>query len=146
MSSNVDLSNGCSSTVSSIMNIQSQRRHRRNKVYEDIYSKVRKKIEHYVKYGQMSCTYDVPQIIYGAPNIDKTEITNYLEYRLKEKDGFGTYRLSPTSIYISWEEAIIREQEKINNKKKEFKNRELEMKKIEEQRNIDLLKSLSRDA
>jgi hypothetical protein len=55
-------------TVQNIMNIQKQRRNRRKKIFDDIYNKVRIRIEHYLRFGHMNCTYDVPQIIYGAPH------------------------------------------------------------------------------
>lgn len=132
-----------STTVNSIMNIQRQRKQRRMKIYKDTYNKVRMRIEHYLRFGHMSCTYTIPQIIYGAPHIDKTEIANYLENKLRTEDGFGVYRIDPTTLYISWEETILKEQEKQNKERKLLKDKQEEIERMEEERNLDLLKAIA---
>lgn len=129
-------------SIESIMTIQTQRKQRKKKVYNDIYDKVKMRINHYTKFGQVQCTYEVPSLIYGLPHVNITEITDYIEEKLKD-EGFGITRLSATTIYISWEETVILEQIRRNKLKKQERAHERELTKLEESRNRDLMKSLS---
>lgn len=129
-------------SLDSIIYIQNKKKERRKKVFNEIFNKVKVRIEHYTKYGHTSCQYDIPAIMYGIPNLQHDEITDFIENKLRN-EGFGVYRLSPTSIYISWEEAIIKEQKKRNKIKKQLKEKQRELEKIEDNRNYELMKTLS---
>ena len=80
--------------------------------------------------------------MYGIPNLQHNEIADYIEDKLLN-EGFGVYRLAPASIFISWEEAVIKEQKKRNQMKKRLKDKQKELDRIEKERNYELLKSLS---
>lgn len=128
-------------SLSTIMSIQKQRKTRRLKIFQDIYDKVKLRINHYTKFNQTSCQYQVPYIIYGLPHINLGEITDYLEKKLKD-EGFVVVRLNQIGIYISWEESIIIEQNKINKENKLRKQEERELDMLGEKRNKELLRSL----
>lgn len=129
-------------SLDNILKIQRERKYRRNLIYGEIYDKVKIRIDHYVKFGKTYCIYEIPYIIYGQPHINFGEIANYLENKLK-KEGFGVYRMTPNSLYITWEEAII---DLINKKKYEKSVKRKEdnyLDSLTEQRNNDLMKSLA---
>lgn len=128
-------------SLNSIMNIQKQRKLRRNQVFKDIYEKVKIRINHYTRFGQTNCTYNVPPIIYGLPHVNLSEIADYIEETLKD-EGFVAMRVNKTSIYISWEESVIEEQRKRDKNKKKLKRKERDLLKLEDDRNNDLMKSL----
>ena len=128
-------------SLNSIMNIQKQRKLRRNQVFKDIFEKVKIRINHYTRFGQTNCTYTVPPIIYGLPHINLAEIADYIERKLKE-EGFMAVRMNATNIYISWEETVIAEQRRRNKEKQKMKKKEKELLKLEDDRNKDLLNSI----
>ncbi len=128
-------------SLSNIMAIQKQRKVRRNQVFKDIYEKVKIRINHFTKFNQTSCQYQVPYIIYGLPHINLGDIADYLEKKLKD-EGFAVIRLTQISIYISWEESVVIEQANINREKRKQRDRQKELDSLEEKRNKDLLRSL----
>lgn len=128
-------------SLESIVGIQRQRTQRRNNVMKDIYNKVKIRINHHAKFGKTNCTYDVPSIIYGLPHLNLEEVGNYLEDTLID-EGFVVTRLSSTMLYISWEESLVDEQAREDKRKRKMDKKYREMKKIEDQRRNELLKSL----
>ena len=128
-------------SLSSIMGIQKQRKMRRNKIFEQIYDKVKLRINHFTKFCRTNCEYEVPYIIYGLPHVDLTVIADYIENRLRD-EGFVTRRLTKISIFISWEESVIAEQAKINKEKRKLRRQQIDLDKIETERNNVLLRSL----
>ena len=128
-------------SLNSIMSIQKGRKMRRQKVFNDIYDKVKIRINHYAKFNHNGCTYQIPQLIYGLPHIDHKEIADFLENRLKE-EGFAVIRVNGITLFVSWEESIVEEQARRDKLKRQMKRQEQELIKIEERRNNDLLKSL----
>lgn len=129
-------------SLDSIIYIQNKKKERRKKIFNEIYDKVKVRIDHYTKYGHTSCQYDIPSLMYGVPNLQHSEIADYIEDKLRN-EGFGVYRLSLASLYISWEEAVIKEQRKRNKIKKRLKEKQRELEKLEEERNYELMKTLS---
>ena len=129
-------------SIEAIMTIQNDRKQRKRKVYNDIYDKVKIRINHYTKFGQTECVYEVPRLIYGLPHIDLDEISYYIEDKLKS-EGFGVTRLNSTTIHISWMETVINEQLRRNKLKKLEDAKQQELSKLEDTRNRDLMKSLS---
>jgi len=121
--------------------IQKQRKNRRIQVFKDIYEKVKVRINHYTKFNQTSCKYQVPYIIYGLPHTNLGDIADYLENKLRD-EGFVVVRVNQITIYISWEESIISEQVKMNEIKKKNKRKQKELDDLEESRNRKLLESL----
>jgi hypothetical protein len=123
------------------MGIQKQRKARRNKIFEQIYDKVKLRINHFTKFCRTNCEYKVPYIIYGLPHVDLTVIADYIENRLRD-EGFVTRRLTKISIYISWEESVIAEQAKINKEKRKLRRQQIDLEKLETERNNMMLRSL----
>ena len=128
-------------SLSNIMAIQKQRKIRRNQVFKNIYEKVKIRINHFTKFNQTSCEYQVPYIIYGLPHVNLGDIADYLEKKLKD-EGFAVVRVNQIKIYISWEESVVMEQANINKAKRKQKERQKELELLEEKRNKELLRSL----
>lgn len=128
-------------SLNHIMNVQKQRKMRRNQVFKEIFEKVKIRINHYTKFNQTCCEYKVPYIIYGLPHVNLGEIADYLESKLKE-EGFVVIRIDQMTIYISWEESVVIEQNRRNREKKKLKKYEKEVETLENKRNKELLNSL----
>lgn len=132
-------------SLDSILYIQNKKKERRKKIFKDIYEKVKIRINHYTQYSHTSCQYDIPALMYGVPNLQHSEIADYLEDKLKT-EGFGVWRLNSASIYISWEEAVTKEQKKRNKIKKLLKDKQKELEKEEDDKNYDLLKTIQNNS
>jgi len=128
-------------SLNTIMSIQKQRKNRRTQIFKDIFEKVKLRINHYTKFGQTCCTYQVPYIIYELPHVNLGEIADYLEKRLTD-EGFSASRVDQITIYVSWEESVIIEQSRLNKEKKTQRKHERDMDAMDENRNKELLKSL----
>lgn len=125
-----------------VMSIQRKRKYQKFKIFNDIFEKVKIRINHYTKFGQTSCYYEIPYLIYGCPHINMKEISEYIESKLR-KEGFVIIRLNPTVIYISWEESIVKKQREINNLRFENKEHERLVQQKEFNYNEELLRNLS---
>lgn len=128
-------------SLSQLMSIQKQRKLRRDKIFNEIYEKVKIRINHHVKFNKLNCIYTIPPIIYGCPHINKVEIANYIENKLVDQ-GFYTQRLTPVSIYINWEDSIVRYVKNENDKKRKMKKKDKEIDELNKLRNIELLDSI----
>lgn len=125
-----------------VMSIQRKRRFHRLKSYENIFNKVRTRINHYTKFGQTSCYYEIPHIIYGVPHVNMQEIREFIENKLI-KEGFIVIRVTSTSIYISWEETIINKQKEINDLRQKGMIEDRKAKELQRSRDEDLLRKLA---
>ena len=129
-------------SLNSIVNIQYEKRQRRKKMFNEVYEKIKIRINNHTRYGYSSCRYDIPILIYGLPTLNHKEIADYLETKLSD-EGFLVIRLKVNSLYISWEEAVVKEQKRLNRRKKELKESRKKLEKTEDSRNIDLMKTIS---
>lgn len=130
-------------SLNDIIGMQRKRKIMRSKACNDIFKKVSQRIKHYARFHQSGCEYDIPHIIYGVPHLDREELSSFLENKLQE-EGFIVIRTSPTKIYISWEESIIK---LAQDQKRERENRQKEHEeflRLESKRNNEMLALLAR--
>ena len=64
--------------------------------------------------GETKCVYQIPEIIFGMPVINKDECINYINNILKEK-GFNCFFIKPNYILIMWqlENKLIKQNKKL---------------------------------
>lgn len=89
-------------SLQDVINLQRKQSIRYNKLKEDILLKLTEKIAHLAKHGQLRCIYTVPLYTFGHPPYDVSEITSFLEKKLKN-EGFCTLSLGKNKLFISWD-------------------------------------------
>jgi len=113
------------STLKDVINLQKRQEYRNIELKQGILNKIKDKITHLAKHGEMRCVYTVPSYVFGAPKYNVAEITVYLYYIFK-KEGFFTVLLGDNKIFISWDIKDINYSN--SNNKKKNKNKVLDIK------------------
>jgi hypothetical protein len=121
-----------------VLKIQRDRKHRSHKVFDKILDRVRKRITHYAKYGRTNCDYNIPYLLYGLPSVNLKECGDYVEKKLLNEE-FVVYRYNDTYFIISWEESVVKENNKRNRERKDQKKHDKHMANIEDKRRDNLL-------
>jgi hypothetical protein len=104
------------SSLKEVLKLQKRQQTRYIELKESIFNKIKDKITHLAKHGEMRCIYTVPSYIFGAPTYNVMDITSYLFKKIKN-EGFYIIILASDKLFISWD---IND---INNFKKPHKNK-----------------------
>ena len=111
-------------SVNDMQNLYDEKQNKKKITYNKILERVIRTMKENAMIGETKCVYQIPEIIFGMPVINKDECINYINNILKEK-GFNCVFIKPTYILIMWklENKLIKQNQKlIENKNNNFNN------------------------
>ncbi len=108
-------------SINEVYDIIKKKKDNENLIYNNIYDKIRVKINNCALSNNNICIYTIPIMIFGSPliNIDKTK--KYIMNKLTD-EGFNVYDLKNNTIIIKWENDKIKKKSKISFKENEYEN------------------------
>lgn len=113
-------------SLKTVLEIQKKKNYKRRELREDLYKKIKNRIDYYARFGKTNCQYEIPSVIYGYPHLDMSSLTSSLVNMLKE-EGFIVVQIDTNKIFISWEETVIKEYVKKIRREKLEQNQESEL-------------------
>jgi len=101
-------------SVNDMQNIYDEKQNNKKKTYDKILERVIRTMKEHAITGQTKCVYQIPEIIFGMPIINKDECINYINNILKEK-GFNSFYIKPNFILIIWtlENKLLKSNQKL---------------------------------
>lgn len=95
-------------SLQNVLDIQKKKNNKRKQLRQDIYDKIKNRIDYYARYGKTNCQYQIPNFIYGYPHLN-TEATADEIVNMLKQEGFIVVKLDAQNIFISWEETVVKE-------------------------------------
>lgn len=102
---------------------------RREKIQEEVFQGVSRRISYHAKLGHKNCVYEVPTFIFGLPLQNPVDIGEKIKRDLVVQ-GFRVVSLTGNYIYISWnEQDLVKNYAESKKLKEAMKQKEKEEKK-----------------
>ena len=111
-------------SVNDMQNLYDKKQNKKKDTYNKILERVIRTMKENAIIGETKCVYQIPEIIFGMPVINKDECIHYINNILKEK-GFNCFFIKPNYILIMWklENKLIKQNQKlIENKNNNLNN------------------------
>ena len=111
-------------SINDMQNLYDKKQNKKKDTYNKILERVIRTMKENAIIGETKCVYQIPEIIFGMPVINKEECITYINNILKEK-GFNCFFIKPNYILIMWklENKLIKQNNKLlENKNKSYNN------------------------
>jgi Na+-translocating ferredoxin:NAD+ oxidoreductase RNF subunit RnfB len=101
-------------SINDMQKLYDEKQNKKKTTYNKILQRVIKTMKDNAIIGETKCVYQIPELIFGMPVINKDECINYINNILKEK-GFNCFFVKPNYILIMWklENKLIKQNQKL---------------------------------